>query len=72
MSYDQLYQDGVIQVSDIKYSFTPSPDTTTITFKMTKNGQPFDPTQADALSIYFVPYARTASSSSTRPRTGCL
>ena len=54
--YNQLYQDGVIQVSDVKYSFTPSPNTTTITFKMTKNGQPFDPKQADALNIYWVPY----------------
>ena len=55
-AYDQLYQDAVIQVSDVKYSFTPSPDTTTITFQMTKNGQPFDPKQADSLAIYFAPY----------------
>ncbi len=56
-SYDELYQDGVIKVTDVAYAFTSAPDTTTITFKMTKNGQPFDPKQADNISIYFVPYA---------------
>ncbi|HEX9116875.1 MAG TPA: hypothetical protein VGA61_12470 [Anaerolineae bacterium] len=57
-SYNQLYQDGVIKVSDITYAFRPSPDTTTITFKLTMNGQPFDPAKADALNIYYVPYAK--------------
>jgi OmcA/MtrC family decaheme c-type cytochrome len=55
-AYDQLYQDGVIKVSDVKYSFKPNPDTTTITFKMLQNGQPVDPKQLDNLSIYWVPY----------------
>ena len=55
-SYNELYQDGVIKVSDLAYAFSPTPDTTTITFKMTMNGAPFDPTKADNLSIYFVPY----------------
>jgi OmcA/MtrC family decaheme c-type cytochrome len=54
-SYDQLYQDGGIQVSDLAYAFTPT-DTTTITFKMTKDGAPFDARQADSLAIYFAPY----------------
>ena len=54
--YDQLYQDGVLKVTDVKYAFTANPDTTTITFKMTLNGQPFDPAKADNLSIYWVPY----------------
>jgi OmcA/MtrC family decaheme c-type cytochrome len=58
-SYDELYQDGVIQVTDLKYSFTAAPDTTVITFKMTKNGAPFDGTQADSLNINFVPYDGT-------------
>ncbi len=53
-----MYQDAVIKVTDLKYSFKASPDTTTITFNMTKNGQPFDPKQADSLNIYFVPYAK--------------
>jgi OmcA/MtrC family decaheme c-type cytochrome len=54
--YDQLYQDGVVQVSNIKYAFKANPDTTTITFKLLQNGQPLDPKQADNLSIYWVPY----------------
>ena len=43
-------------MSDIKYAFTPNPDTTTVTFKLTQNGQPLDPKQADSLNIYWVPY----------------
>ena len=54
--YDQLYQDGVIKVSDVTYAFKASPDTTTITFKLLQNGQPLNPAQADNLSIYWVPY----------------
>ncbi len=54
--YDQLYQDGVVKVSDIKYAFTANPDTTTITFKLLKNGQPLDPKQAQGMSIYWTPY----------------
>lgn len=57
-SYDQLYQDGVIQVTDLAYSFT-APDTSTVTFRMTKDGVPFDGTKASALAIYFVPYTGT-------------
>jgi len=55
-SYDELYQDGVIQVSDLSYSFE-APDTSTVTFQMTKNGAPFDGTNAASLGIYFTPYA---------------
>jgi OmcA/MtrC family decaheme c-type cytochrome len=54
--YDQLYQDGVVQASDITYAFKANPDTTTVTFKLTQNGQPLDPAQADNISIYWVPY----------------
>ncbi len=57
-SYDELYQDGVIQVADLAYSFSP-PDTSTVTFKMSKDGAPFDGTKAEALSIYFTPYTGT-------------
>ena len=32
--YDSLYQDGVIQISDLAYAYT-APDTTTVTFKAT-------------------------------------
>ncbi len=59
-SYDEMYQDGVIQVTDMAYSFSPSPDTTTITFKMTKDGAPFDARLADSLGIYFAPYTGSA------------
>jgi len=55
-NYNQLYQDGVIKVTDIKYSFASSPDTTKISFKMTKNGAAFDGRDADSLNLYFVPY----------------
>jgi OmcA/MtrC family decaheme c-type cytochrome len=58
-SYDELYQDGVIQVTDLAYSFT-APDESTVTFKMTKNGAPFDANEADSLGIYFVPWTGTA------------
>ncbi len=59
-SYDQLYQDGVIKVTDMAYSFSSSPDTHKVTFKMTKNGAPFDGTGADSLGIYFTPYTGTS------------
>ena len=55
-SYDELYQDGVIQVTDLAYSFSGT-DTSTVTFNMTKDGAPFDAREADALGIYFTPYA---------------
>lgn len=57
-SYDDLYQDGVIQVTDLAYKFT-APGTTVVTFKMTKNGEPFNASEADSLGIYFVPYNGT-------------
>ncbi|NIQ76064.1 MAG: hypothetical protein GWN33_09190 [Gammaproteobacteria bacterium] len=57
-SYDELYQDGVIQVTDLAYSFS-APDTTVVTFNMTKDGEPFDARKADSLGIYFAPYTGT-------------
>ena len=56
MSYDEMYQDGVIQVTDLAYSFSGT-DTSTVSFNMTKDGAPFDATQADTWAIYFAPYA---------------
>ncbi|MCX7707046.1 MAG: hypothetical protein N2204_03455 [Anaerolineae bacterium] len=56
--YDQLYQDGVIKVTDVKYTFKANPDTTVVTFNLTMNGQPYDPAKLDNLSIYWVPYAK--------------
>jgi len=58
-SYDELYQDGGIKVSDLTYRFTASPDTTTITFKMTKNGAPYNGGAVESLGIYFVSYTGT-------------
>jgi hypothetical protein len=54
--YNELYQDQVIQVSDIKYSFSANPDTTTVSFKLLQNGQPIDPKQVDNISINWVPF----------------
>lgn len=54
-SYDQLYQDGVIQVTDLAYTFAPT-GTHTVTFQMTKDGEPFDARKADSLAIYFAPW----------------
>ncbi|MCL5996262.1 MAG: hypothetical protein M1546_09425, partial [Chloroflexi bacterium] len=51
-----MYQDGVIKVADLAYSFE-APDKSTVSFKMTKNDVPFDGRNAIGLSIYFVPYA---------------
>lgn len=56
VAYDELYQDGIIQITDLAYSFT-APDTSMVTFQMTKDGMPFDASKADSLNIYFVPYA---------------
>jgi OmcA/MtrC family decaheme c-type cytochrome len=58
-SYDELYQDGVIQVTDMAYEFS-SPDTHIVTFQMTKNGAPFNANDADSLGIYFVAWTGTA------------
>ena len=59
-SYDELYQDGVIKVSSVTYKFAASPDTTTVSFKMTKNGAPINGGSVQNLNIYFVSYTGTA------------
>jgi len=53
-SYDQLYQDGVIEVSTPAYANTGGNDV--VTFEMTKFGNPFDCTEVENMSIYFTPY----------------
>jgi len=55
-SYDELYQDGVIEVTGLTYKFT-EPGTTVVTFKMTKNGAPYNGGAVQNLNIYFAPYA---------------
>ena len=59
-SYDELYQDGVIEVSDITYRFTPNPDTTIVGFKMTRNGAPINGASVNNLNIYFAAWTGTA------------
>ena len=54
-SYDELYQDGVILVTDLAYTFAPT-GTHTVTFQMTKDGAPFDARKSDSLAIYFAPW----------------
>jgi OmcA/MtrC family decaheme c-type cytochrome len=54
-SYDELYQDGVITVTNMAYAFT-APSTHTVSFDMNKDGAPFDAKNADSIGIYFVPY----------------
>ena len=54
-SFDALYQDGVIKVTDLAYAFS-APNTTVVTFRMTKNGAPFNANDADNLAIGFAPY----------------
>jgi OmcA/MtrC family decaheme c-type cytochrome len=56
-TYDLLYQDGVIAVSNLAYSNDNVNDT--VTFRMTKAGVNFDCRDADALNIYFAPYTGT-------------
>ncbi len=58
-SYDELYQDGVITVSDMAYEYT-APNTHVVTFTLLKDGEPFDPADADRVRMYFVPYIGTA------------
>ena len=53
-SYDELYQDGVIEVADVEYNF--SDNASIVSFNMTKDGADFDCTQAYNLNIYFAPY----------------
>lgn len=50
-SYNLLYQDGVIQVSNLAYSNDGTNDI--VTFNMTKSAASFDCTQADSLGIYY-------------------
>ncbi|MFC2016734.1 hypothetical protein ACFLUF_03365, partial [Chloroflexota bacterium] len=58
-SYDELYQDGGIKVTNLNYSFS-TPDSHKVTFKMTKAGVPIDAQEIENLAIYFVPYTGTS------------
>jgi len=54
-SFNELYQDGVVEVSGMAYRFT-APNTHTVTFNATMNGAPFNLAAAESVGIYFVPY----------------
>jgi OmcA/MtrC family decaheme c-type cytochrome len=58
-SYDVLYQDGVITVTDMAYEYT-APSTHIVTFTLLKDGVPYDPADASRIRMYFVPWTGTA------------
>jgi len=53
-AYDELFQQGVVTVSNVTYTNDTTNDI--VTFKMQKNGGAFDCTQADSVSIVFSEY----------------
>jgi OmcA/MtrC family decaheme c-type cytochrome len=56
-SYDELYQTGVVEVTDLTYTYSASQHI--VSFKMTKDGVPFDGTSIsspDAINVYFTQY----------------
>jgi OmcA/MtrC family decaheme c-type cytochrome len=59
-SYNRLNQDGMIQVTGVTYKFSANPDTTVVTFKMTKDGQPISGASVENSNIYFAAYTGTA------------
>ncbi len=63
-SYNMLYQDGVILVTDVTYKFTAAAgdklDTTVVTFKMTKDGKPVSGASVENANIYFAAWTGTA------------
>ena len=56
----------MIQVQNLAYKFTEKPDTTVVTFKMTKDGKPVSGKAVENLNIYFAPYTGTASEGAGR------
>jgi OmcA/MtrC family decaheme c-type cytochrome len=58
-SYDELYQDGVITVTDITYTYT-APSTHKVTFKLAKDGEAIDARDVESSGIYWVPYTGSA------------
>jgi OmcA/MtrC family decaheme c-type cytochrome len=62
-AYDELYQDNVVQVTNLTYAFNPVDNTDVVTFNMTKAGAPLDcretNTSPNSLNIYFVPFDGT-------------
>ncbi|MGB7970837.1 MAG: hypothetical protein WCF31_02590, partial [Candidatus Deferrimicrobiaceae bacterium] len=64
-AYDELYQDNVVQVTNITYTFVAADNTDVVEFNMTKAGVDFDCTQAnkspDSLNIYWTEYDNTTN-----------
>jgi OmcA/MtrC family decaheme c-type cytochrome len=58
-SYNRLYQDGVIQVTDVTYKFSANPDTTVVTFKMTRDGKAISGASVENSNIYFAAWTGT-------------
>ena len=50
--YKEFYQDGVVKVSEMAFT-TSGGNTAVLTFKMTKNGAPFDCTKSTAATSDF-------------------
>ena len=59
-AYNELYQEDVIEVTDLKYRFTANPDTTIVTFKMTENGTPISGASVENTAIYWVAFTGTS------------
>jgi OmcA/MtrC family decaheme c-type cytochrome len=64
-SYDELYQDGGITVTDITYQYTGS-STHKVTFKLTKEGEPIAASEVASIGIYYAPYTGTSFESAGR------
>ena len=58
-SYNQLYQDGIIEVTNLAYAYSDTIASSIVTFEMTKFGNAFDCLDADSLGIYFSSYNGT-------------
>lgn len=58
-SYNQLYQEGVITVSNLAYRYA-APSTHILTFTMAKDGAPYDANDAEQMRFYFVPWTGSA------------
>lgn len=58
-SYDELYQDGVITITDMTYTYSGS-GTHKVTFKMIYDGEAYDVSKVESVGIYYVPYTGTS------------
>jgi len=54
--YDELFQQGVVEVSNVMYTYDGIAGNDVVTFNMTKDGADFDCRDADSLNIRFAEY----------------